>query len=117
MPGCGVLVQKGRCPKHAKQQDLRRGTALERGYDARWATFSRAWRRRLPLCGMRADGSMDTVNSRCAKDGLTTPAECVDHVIPMSQGGDQYDENNLISSCLACNSWKARTIERKTVSR
>jgi 5-methylcytosine-specific restriction endonuclease McrA len=61
---------------------------------------------------MRADGSLDAIHSRCVQHGLTTAAECVDHVIPIRDGGSVYDESNLMSACLACNGWKERTIER-----
>jgi len=116
VPHCGVLVQKGRCSIHAKQKDRARGTAQERGYDSKWATYSKAFRAQHPLCGMRADNSMDTTHSRCAAQGRTTPAECVDHIIPLSQGGDMYDPSNHMSACLACNGWKAQTLERRKVS-
>jgi 5-methylcytosine-specific restriction endonuclease McrA len=55
---------------------------------------------------------MDTTHSRCAQQGLTTPAQCVDHTIPLTQGGDMWDETNHMASCLACNTWKASTLER-----
>lgn len=112
-PTCNVLVQKGRCPAHTKQQvqqtDARRGSAQSRGYGSLWASFSRAFRTLHPICGERADGSLDARHSRCVQQGLTTRAECVDHTIPLSQGGQQYDEANLMSACLACNTWKANS--------
>jgi len=92
-----------------------RGTAQERGYDSAWAAYSLRFRAAHPLCGMRADGSMDTAHSRCAQQGRVTPAECVDHTIPLSQGGSLWDKDNHMSACLSCNTWKANTIEREGV--
>lgn len=114
-PGCPTLVPRGRCAAHtrvqARQVDAYRGTAQSRGYDYRWSQVSAYFRKAHPVCGERFDGSLDTVNSRCAQRGLTTMAECVDHTIPKTQGGTD-DETNLMSACLACNTWKAQTIER-----
>lgn len=111
--GCGQRVITGRCPAcHTKQSNAGRDSSASRGYDARWARVSRAFRTLHPICGMRADDSLDMVNSRCVQQGLTTPAECVDHVIPIRDGGEMFNESNLMSACLACNGWKERTIER-----
>lgn len=114
--GCPQLVPKGRCQEHARQQDQRRGTAQQRGYDAPWAAYSRRFRAAHPLCGERADGTLDPVHSRCVyrEDGRLYSrgvAACVDHTIPMSQGGSKWDENNHMSACLECNTWKANTLE------
>lgn len=35
-PGCPELTQAGRCDGCAREADRSRGTAAERGYDARW---------------------------------------------------------------------------------
>lgn len=34
------------------------------------------------------------------------PATVVDHVIPISRGGDAFDEANAVASCVSCNSSK-----------
>lgn len=112
--GCRELVSKGRCPQHAKQADAgTRGTAHQRGYTHAWSAFSKSRLARLPFCGLRPDGTYDVTNSRCVQQGrLKTLAQCTDHIIPLRQGGAMYDESNLLSLCLACNSWKEATIER-----
>lgn len=90
-----------------KAADVERGTAQERGYDYEWAVFSRNWRRRFPLCGMRADGRVHTEDSRCAQRGMLTYADLVvDHRTPMAEGGHKYDEANLQTLCRACNTAK-----------
>jgi 5-methylcytosine-specific restriction protein A len=116
-PACSVLVARGRCQKHARQADQgTRGTAHERGYTSGWAAYSRAFRKDHPTCGERADGTLDHVHSRCVQQGLTTPAECVDHTVPVTQGGAFWDPMNHMACCLACNTWKANTLEREHAS-
>lgn len=115
-PTCRTLVHKGRCPVHAPEHErTHRPQAHLRGYDETWRRFSAARLQRFPFCGQQADGSMSAEHgSRCAEvPGRCLPAECTDHIVPMSQGGAQYDEANLQSLCLACNSFKANTLERR----
>lgn len=109
-----MLVESGRCQKHTSAHEQRRGSAKERGYDHPWAEYSKRFRAEHPLCGERADGSFDAVHSRCVQQGLETPAQCVDHVVPMSQGGAKWDPSNHMSACLPCNTWKQATIERSS---
>lgn len=113
--GCPELVDRGRCPKCAKAYDLRRGSASARGYDRRWAAASRAFRLRFPLCGMKADGTTDMVNSWCAREGLVTATQCVQHIEPFDPRLGQadprfWDQANWLSSCQQCNN-RRRAIE------
>ena len=110
-PGCAALVVRGRCSTHAKAYDRRRGTAAARGYDAGWTAFSKAWRQRFPLCGMRADGQLHAEHSVCVQEGRDTWAECVDHIVSMANGGEKYDETNLQSLCLRCNNRKRLVVD------
>lgn len=114
-PRCPVVVESGRCHAHAKGYDLRRGSATARGYDRRWQRVSQAFRVRFPLCGMRADGTMDTANSWCAKEGRATPNECVQHIEPFDPSRGQADprfwnQANWMSSCQQCNN-RRRALE------
>lgn len=101
-PGCASLSP---CATHTKQADRQRGTAHERGYDYRWSQFSQWWLGHYPLCGMRADGRIHLEHRRSICQGDVF-AECTDHIVPMSRGGEQYDEQNLQSLCIRCNSAK-----------
>ena len=109
-PACAVLLPAGtsRCPAHAKVQDLKRGTAQERGYTSRWATRAALFRKAYPLCGMRPEGQTP-VGSRCYEEGRITPATEVDHIIPHRGNPDLFwDEiNNWGSLCGPCH--KAKT--------
>ncbi len=81
-----------------QQHDKRRGSAQERGYDARWHKL-RAWYvRQHPLC------------QDCEARGLTVVVDEVDHVIPINGPNDQLrlDVMNLRSRCKACHAKKTR---------
>jgi 5-methylcytosine-specific restriction enzyme A len=105
-PGCSALVSKGRCVQHAKAKDQARGTAQDRGYDYAWSQYSRDFRAKFPLCGMRIDGQLHPEHSICVREGVMTPAEVVDHIVSMSRGGSKWDPNNHQSLCRACNTAK-----------
>jgi 5-methylcytosine-specific restriction enzyme A len=86
--GCAALTTESRCPQHARERDLRRGTAKERGYDARWRRARRLFLKANPLC------------VACLADGKTTAASVVDHVVP--HRGDQgkfWDVVNWAGLC------------------
>ena len=106
-PGCPTLVASGRCAVHAKAQDVARGTAQERGYDSRWAAYSKQFRTEHPVCGEQYDGSMDPTHSKCLQAGRLTPVVgkngCVDHIIPASRGGPFWAPSNHQSLCRSCN--------------
>lgn len=68
--------------------------------------------RMYPMCGMRSDGSLDTVHSKCAAAGLLVKAEATDHVHPLSRGGSMWDSANHLSLCTACNSAKGSRTRR-----
>jgi 5-methylcytosine-specific restriction endonuclease McrA len=118
---------QGECATHGtpdQRSDKARGTAQERGYTSSWAAYSKRFRDTHQWCGMRADGTKDLVNSRCARDGVTTAAECVDHTIPFASGRTpeekerlKWDPANHMSACIPCNTWKASTLERRGVER
>jgi len=93
-PGCPHLTndKTGYCEQHkpAQQhlQDTQRGNANERGYTYRWHKVSRLYLQTHPLC------------AECLKEGHTTAASVVDHIIPHK--GNQslfWDESNWQSLC------------------
>lgn len=68
--------------------DTRRGSAHERGYDARWTKASKFYRLSHPLC------------IGCYAVGIIRPSNLVDHVIP--HRGDQrlfWDQGNWQAAC------------------
>lgn len=52
----------------------------------------------------------------CAARGIDTPAQHVDHIVPITAGGDWFDGDNLQSLCAECHSQKTRADEGKTVN-
>lgn len=120
-PGCGKLIAApGFCEKHQqqvrKQQDERRGTAAERGYDSKWAKARVHYLRKHPLC----------VN--CQLTNRLAAATVVDHIIPhrLKEAIDSGDEQriakaralfwdsagNWASLCGTCHNSVAQACER-----
>lgn len=104
--GCPALVDtgagsRGYCPTHAAQHqqqrnqriDANRGTAAQRGYDARWRRIRGMQLSSSPLC------------VHCQANGHTTPANEVDHITPLANGGT-HAFSNLQSLCKSCHSKK-----------
>lgn len=91
-PGCPELVRgASRCPTHEKKRDRERGTAHQRGYDARWRKYRERYLAEHPLCV-----------AHLAK-GEVVPATVVHHRKPHK--GDQalfWDPNNHEASCAPC---------------
>ena len=96
-PGCPNLVsrgEKGRCPEHRKRYalaiDQRRGTATDRGYDARWGRFRVWYLRQHPLCA-------------CGCRGVAVE---VHHLVPVSGPDDErfFDVTNVVGLTKACHS-------------
>ena len=92
-PGCGALVVRGRCDRHAVQErneyDFRRGSSAARGYDARWRRLRERILSEEPLCRI------------CGR----AEAKHVDHIVPKARGGTD-DRDNLQPLCHSCHSRK-----------
>ena len=115
-PGCAALTKdpSGYCPEHRyifeeqeKARDVRRGSAKERGYDSRWARYSKAFLSQPghQLCALRLD------------EGCAVVAQCVDHIVPPNGNRDPlfWDPANHQPACIHCNSVKGhRSIRGKT---
>lgn len=69
-----------------KESD-RRGSRHERGYDSRWTRLRIIHLKLHPLC------------CECERAGYVKPAELVDHILPINDGGDPLDPENLQSLC------------------
>ncbi len=96
-PGCPNLCDSGvYCKAHAAlSHDYLRGSAAERGYDARWQKARKAYLAKHPLC----------IN--CQRNGKMTPATVVDHIIP--HRGDMklfWDKENWQPLCKSCHDRK-----------
>lgn len=93
-PSIGSLLRKK--SQLAPPAAPTRGTAHERGYTSKWRTYSKNYRKAHPLCVM------------CEKEGITTPAECVDHIIDADIRPDLFWEpSNHQSLCIRHNTTKS----------
>ena len=69
---------------------------------ARWRKFRAAYLRLAPLC------------RHCEEKGLFVKATVLDHIVPRSQGGPDYDMDNLQPLCFSCHDKKRRTEVKST---
>ncbi len=102
--GCRTLTQGARCEPHTKRNattrarfDLKdRGSARQRGYDARWQKVRDYHIRANPLC------------VKCEERGRTVVGKDVDHIIPFDGLSDpkRLDGYNLQTLCRACHNAK-----------
>lgn len=106
-PGVGGragTTAKPAAPDSAFSGDGGRGraTAAQRGYGRRWRNYSVQFRRENPLC------------ARCLPEGVITPAECVDHIKPVTGPDDDnfWNPANHQSLCWSCHSIKTQTEDR-----
>ncbi len=96
-PGCPVLVQRGRCEKHRREEqrryNARRPSPARQGYGRDWSEASRRYRAAHPICE----------NCGQRKSRLT------DHIVPIKHGGARMDPQNWQALCSHCHeSKKAR---------
>jgi len=73
-------------PKTVKLHDPR-PNAGRRGYDRKWQKARAAYLAENPLC------------EQCLKEEKVTPTYDVDHIIPLSMGGERLDPENFQSLC------------------
>lgn len=105
-PGCVKIVEGRYCEQHtpekyseqARSYDRHRGSAAQRGYDARWRRFAKAY-----LSQPEHKFCVLHISAKCA--GV---AQCVDHIKPLRGPDDprRFDPKNLQPACIACNSLK-----------
>jgi len=81
---------------HATPSRLR-PTSTRRGYDRHWARRARRDRRRHPFC----------TDPFGLHEGLVR-GEHVGHIVPLSQGGEAFEESNLQRLCARHHSTKTR---------
>lgn len=98
--GCTELTRERWCPAHTKaaqvEQDERRGSRHERGYDVTWVRFRAVY--------LKKPGNQ--LCRECLKQGRTTVATDADHIRRWQSGATaaeqhrlKYDETNLQPLC------------------
>ena len=101
--GCPKTTTEGYCAEHKKVEDKswssnayrtvkREKKATDSVYStARWQRLRKMMLRRQPAC---------------QAEGCNELAREVDHIVPMSNGGAQYDMANLQCLCTSCHARK-----------
>jgi 5-methylcytosine-specific restriction protein A len=109
-PGCSAKVPRGYCPAHRRVIEQQRGNSNARGYTWSWGKRAKRFLAEYPLCGMRP-GGVAPVMSRCHADGVRTPAQQVDHVIPHRGNPVLFEDSigNWQSLCSSCGARKSQT--------
>lgn len=102
----GERFLKNKQQKAKKEQDRaynrQRGSVSRLGYDRRWEKVRAAKLLDSPLCEV------------CEAEGRLTPAEEVHHIRPISDGGDIYLSDNLMSICHSCH-MKIHAKDKKSI--
>lgn len=71
-------------------------------YDLRrWRKLTKRHRQEEPLC------------RECKKRGIITAGTLVDHIVPILEGGAEWDEDNLQTLCDRCHQVKRQTEKNK----
>ena len=95
-PGCPELTDGRYCAKHQKlinkqYEKYDRNPADRKRYQGEWRKIRDRYIHDHPLC------------EKCLEEGRFTRAEHVHHILPLSQGGTN-EEDNLMSVCKSCHS-------------
>lgn len=93
-----VFNPRGSAQQRQQAYERERGSARDRGYDARWDRAAAAFKVRHPLC------------VGCMAVGRVEPAFLIDHIIPHK--GNQvllWDEGNWQSAC----EWHGNAIKQQ----
>ncbi|HMO86434.1 MAG TPA: HNH endonuclease [Lacipirellulaceae bacterium] len=98
-PGCRNLTRSARCEAHATERAYstrsRRSAEAQQLYTHAWTKAAAAFRKANPLC------------AECQRQGRTTPAYCVDHIIPhRGDPGLFWAADNWQSLCRSCHATK-----------
>ena len=72
------------------------------GRRERWQRYRRQKLQERPLC------------EYCLNEGRLTVAVAVDHIVPISKGGDPYPPlDHVLSCCVSCHNRKTRIVEQQ----
>ena len=72
------------------ERDAARGSFRQRGYHSGWDRLRPVYLRSHPLC------------VPCLEGGRTTAASEIHHIVPLRQGGELLDPDNLLAVCHPC---------------
>ena len=100
-PGCPELINETFCEKH-KREDNKIYNQYKRDELSRTFYRTQRWietrKKKLhisPFC------------EECQRNGTMVVGKIVDHIVPIKQGGEPYDLDNLQTLCWSCHSRKS----------
>lgn len=96
--------EKRRRPWKPERKSFSRARPNQDFYNsARWRKTSRLYRDAHPMCEMD-----------CKDSGRVRPAAVVDHIVPINEGGNPFDWDNLQSGCHQCHNRKSQKESQKS---
>ncbi|PIE71622.1 MAG: HNH endonuclease [Deltaproteobacteria bacterium] len=98
---CPNLVPAGETYCHLHKPEQASKETVPFYSTSQWQKLRRWYRKRHPFCEL------------CLIDGLTVPAELVDHIVEIKDGGSKTDPENLQSLCRRCHAIKTSKERRK----
>ena len=100
-PGCPELTHDTFCDKHRREDNriynqYKRDVLSKTFYKtSQWLKIRKTKLQQSPIC------------EECKKNGTIVVGKIVDHIVPIKQGGEPYDMDNLQTLCWSCHSRKS----------
>lgn len=92
------MMKKMKHPYKGEKSDSNQGRANANRdlYGSnQWRKLSERVRAEEPLC------------RECLKEDRLTPSKVADHIVPVNNGGQRYDRENLQALCIECHNRKS----------
>ena len=107
--GCREIVESGnRCSEHQLAYTPKKVYHDHHYHKNKYIYHTPEWKRLR-----KAQLNLEPMCEMCEKIGLVTPANTVDHIIEISDGGEKFDIDNLASMCRACHQIKTHKEAKK----
>lgn len=93
-------IKRAYIPEFQRREEDRpyeRVRSIPEYHTSRWTRESKAFRMANPVCAM------------CEAEGILTPSEVTDHIIPVAVCDDFWDRDNWQALCRKCNHLKGQT--------
>lgn len=95
IPKTNILKKKPTVKKSAHENNNWSSNNETRYNTTRWRKSRLSFLKRNPCC------------VSCKERGIFTPANVVDHIVPVSQGGEFWDRSNWQPMCASCHNTKS----------
>lgn len=98
-PCPNLATEGGHCPKHARPRAAKQTDPFY--LSPRWRRFRAWYLAGHPMC------------IQCEREGRLVPADMVDHVVELRDGGDPLSEDNVQALCRKCHAVKTAEVKDK----